>query len=348
MMDVVRCSLNTARALDFCLLFPTFPADTQFPTRVFTFLEQTMKRDLISFTLWTKDELDSILQLASRLKSGESGPYVPLANKSAALIFERRSLRTRVSFEVCVAQLGGHPVFLQQDTIGMATRESVHDIGSVLSHYNELIIARTVKHQTIVQLAESATVPVINAMTDLLHPCQILADVFTLQELKRFTPEAKIVYVGNGNNISNSWLEAAEKFSFHLVISSPPGFEPHPQILEQARASGMSRIDLVSDPFEAVSDADVVYTDKWPASSESAESAHFQKTFKPYQVNAALLKRANPHVVVMHRLPANRGEEISREVIDGEHSIVLRQAENRLHLQKGIIGFLLHKPPEVS
>ena len=307
-----------------------------------------MKRDLISFALWSREELDSILGLAARLKRGEPGNYVPLSHKSAVLIFERESLRTRVSFEVCVAQLGGHPVVLQQETNGMATRESVHDIGSVLSHYNELIIARTVRHQTVVQLAESATVPVINAMTDLLHPCQVLSDIFTLRELGKFTPETTIAYVGNGNNITNSWLEIAEKFPFRLVISSPSGFEPHLQILEQARASGKSRIELVEDPLEAVATADVVYTDKWPGSSDAAESARLQKTFRPYQVNVQLLKKARPGFVVMHRLPANRGEEISREVIDGKHSIVLQQAENRLHLQKGIIGFLLGATLQVS
>jgi len=172
-----------------------------------------MKRDLISFSLWSAEELASIFTLARRIKDGELKNFAPLTQKSAALIFERESLRTRVSFEVCVAQLGGHPIFLQQETIGIATRESVHDIGSVLSHYNELIIARTVNHQTLVQLAESATVPVINALTDLVHPCQILADVFTLQEIGKFTPSTKVVFVGHGNNIANSWLELAEKFT---------------------------------------------------------------------------------------------------------------------------------------
>ena len=298
-----------------------------------------MKRDLISFAMWSKDELTSILQLARKLKHGES--ITPLLNKSAALIFEKESLRTRVSFEVCVAQLGGHPVFLQQETIGMATRESVHDIGSVLSHYNELIIARTIKHQTIVQLAESATIPVINAMTDLVNPCQILADIFTLMELEKFSAEMKLVYVGNGNNISNSLLEIAEKFPFHLVISCPSGYEPHSQILEQAHAAKLSRIEIIEDPHEAVVNADVVYTDKWPASVESAEHAKLQKAFKPYQVNRLLLKRAKPKCLVMHRLPANRGEEITRDVLDGKNSMVLLQAENRLHLQKGIIDYLL-------
>lgn len=306
-----------------------------------------MKRDLISFAAWTRDELTTILQLARRLKTGEVKEYAPLTNKSAALIFERESLRTRVSFEVCVAQLGGHPVFLQQETIGMATRESVHDIGAVLSHYNELIVARTAKHQTVVQLAESATVPVINAMTDLLHPCQILADLYTLQETGTFNQHTKIAYVGNGNNISNSWLEIAEKFSFHLVISCPSGYEPHSQILEQAHAAKVSRIEVIEDPSEAVADADVVYTDKWPTTNDGAENARLQKTFKPYQVNRLLLQLAKPNCVVMHRLPANRGEEISRDILDGKNSIVLRQAENRLHLQKGIIGILLQREPKV-
>jgi ornithine carbamoyltransferase len=300
-----------------------------------------MKRDLISFALWSKDDLAAILQLARRLKTGEIGEYAPLNNKSAALIFERESLRTRVSFEVCIAQLGGHPVFLQQETIGMATRESVHDIGSVLSHYNELIIARTLRHQTVVQMAESATVPVINAMTDLLHPCQILSDALTLQEVGKFGPETKIVYVGNGNNISNSWIELAEKFPLHLVISCPSGYEPHSQILEQARAAKVSDIEIVEDPLRAVVDADVVYTDKWPTSGDSVGDTRLKKAFKPYQVNSLLLKHAKRECVVMHRLPANRGEEITHDVLDGKQSVVLQQAENRLHLQKGIIGFLL-------
>ena len=300
-----------------------------------------MKRDLISFSLWTKEELTSIFTLARRIKNGELKHFTPLAQKSAALIFERASLRTRVSFEVCVAQLGGHPIFLQQETIGIATRESVHDIGSVLSHYNELIVARTVNHQTLVQLAESASVPVINALTDLVHPCQILADVFTLMELKKFTPETKVVFLGHGNNIANSWLELAERFPMQLVLSCPPGYEPHPQILDQAESAGRSKITLVQDPLAAVEGAEVIYTDVWPA--VEGDEAVRQKVFKPYQVNATILKRARPECLVMHRLPANRGEEITRDVLDGKQSIVLHQAENRLHVQKGIIGYLLQR-----
>jgi ornithine carbamoyltransferase len=301
-----------------------------------------MKRDFISFASWSRQELSDILSLSKKIKSGELKNFAPLAQKSAAMIFEKQSLRTRVSFEVGIAQLGGHPVFLQQETIGIATRESVHDVASVLSHYNELIIARTAKHQTVVQLAESATVPVINAMTDLVHPCQVLGDYLTLQELKKSTPMTKIVFVGDGNNVVNSWLELSEKMPIHLVISSPTGYEPHPNMLEQAESSKVSKVSLVADPMEAVKDADVIYTDIWPTSKDMGRR---QVIFKQHQVNAALLKNAKPDCVVMHRLPANRGEEITRDVLDGKQSIVLEQAENRLHIQKGIIAFLLgHRP----
>ncbi len=297
-----------------------------------------MKRDLISFSAWTREELQDVFLLARKIKTGEFPVSTPMANKSAALIFEKESLRTRVSFEVGIAQLGGHPIFLQQETIGIATRESVHDVAAVLSRYNELIVARTTKHQTVVQLAESATVPVINAMTDLVHPCQILADYFTLQEYGKASPTTKIVFVGDGNNVVNSWLELAEKIPIRFVVSSPTGYEPHPSLLEQAQAAGVSRIELIPDPYVAVQDADVVYTDVWPATRDVGRR---QIIFKQHQVNATLLKNAKPDCLVMHRLPANRGEEITRDVLDGKQSIVLQQAENRLHIQKGIIAYLL-------
>jgi ornithine carbamoyltransferase len=301
------------------------------------------KRDLISFSLWSDSELSETLSLAQRIRNGERKNYSPLAGRTVALIFERESLRTRVSFEVGIAQLGGHSIFLQQETVGMATRESVHDIGSVLSQYNDLIVARTTKHQTCVQLAESASIPVINAMTDLVHPCQVLADLFTLQELGKLSPSTRIAFVGNGSNVVNSWLELAEKFHIQFVFSCPPGYEPHSQILDQAMAAGRSHILSVQDPLEAVRNADVIYTDVWPELQSSDTEAQRNKIFKPYQVNELLLKEAKPDCLVMHRLPANRGEEITRDVLDGKHSIVLKQAENRLHVQKGIMVFLLKR-----
>lgn len=275
------------------------------------------------------------------MKAGELESQQPLAKKAVGLIFERESLRTRVSFEVGIAQLGGHPLFLQQETIGMATRESVSDIGQVLSQYCALIVARTLKHQTCVQLAESATVPVINALTDLLHPCQVLADVFTLQELDKFTPDARIVFVGDGNNMANSWLELAQKFPLNLTIACPAGYEPHPEILEQARSSRVSKVRVVHDPVEAVTGADVIYTDVWFRVRGGPDDARRLNIFRPFQVNRQLLRNAKRDYVVMHRLPANRGEEISSEVLDGKHSVALSQAQNRLHVQKGIMSYLL-------
>jgi ornithine carbamoyltransferase len=300
-----------------------------------------LKRDLISFALWTHKELADVLAISRRMKAGELDAQQPLAKKGVALIFEKESLRTRVSFEVGIAQLGGHPIFLQQDTIGMATRESVHDIGQVLSQYAALIVARTLKHQTCIQLAESASVPVINAMTDLLHPCQVLADVFTLQEVGKFTPETKIVFVGDGNNMANSWLELAQKFPLDLTVACPAGYEPHPEILEQACSSRASKVRVVHDPLEAVTGADVVYTDVWFRVRGGPDDSRRLNIFRPYQVNKTLLSRAKLGCLVMHRLPANRGEEISSEVLDGKQSVALSQAQNRLHVQKGIMSYLL-------
>ena len=302
-----------------------------------------MKRDLVSFALWTEQEIYDVFALSRRIKNGELEPFHPLEKKSAALIFEEESLRTRVSFEVGIAQLGGHPIFLQQETIGIATRESVHDIGQVVSQYSELIIARTKRHQTCVQLAESAAVPVINAMTDLVHPCQILADAFTLLEMGKLSPAKQIVFLGDGNNIANSWLELAERIPLHLVLSCPSGYEPHQQILEQAKAAKVSTIEFVEDAREAVKGADVIYTDVWPETRGGVGEGRRATLFKPYQVNKALVARAAKDVLFMHRLPANRGEEVTSEVLDGVRSIVLQQAENRLHVQKGIMGYILQR-----
>ena len=300
-----------------------------------------MKRDLISFSLWTREQLEEIFRLAKALKSGGLKEARPMGAWNAALVFERESLRTRVSFEVGIVELGGHAIFLQQETIGMATRESVHDIGQALSQYVGLIVARTMRHQTCVQLAESASVPVINALTDLVHPCQILADALTLQELSRFSPDTRIVFLGNGNNIANSWLELAEKIPLCLILSCPPGYDPHPQILQQARQAGIRDIHIVEDPAEAVRDADAVYTDVWPSGKRADPEERRPNVFRPYQVNRRLLKNAKRDCVVMHRLPANRGEEITSEVLDGKQSIALKQAANRLHVQKAVMAGLL-------
>ncbi len=302
-----------------------------------------LKRDLTSFALWTQQELADVIAISRRMKAEGTDVQQPLANKAVALIFEKESLRTRVSFEVGIAQLGGHAIFLQQETIGMATRESVHDIGQVLSQYTALLIARTLKHQTCIQLAESASIPVINAMTDVLHPCQVLADALTLQELEKFTPDTKIVFVGDGNNTANSWLELAQKFPLDLTVSCPAGYEPHPEILEQARSSGVSNVRVMQDPAEAIKGADVVYTDVWFQVRGGPDDSRRLNIFRPYQINKQLLSHARRDCVVMHRLPANRGEEISSEVLDGKNSVALYQALNRLHIQKAIMSYLLRE-----
>lgn len=300
-----------------------------------------MKRDLVSFALWSPGQLTDLLALGRRLKEGEGGHGGLLAGKSVGLIFERESLRTHVSFEVGIIQLGGHPIFLRQESIGMATRESVHDIAQVLSQYVALIVARTVRHQTCVQIAESSSVPVINALTDLVHPCQILADVLTLQEADTFDPSTKIVFLGQGNNIANSWLELAEKIPLSLTLACPQGYEPHSQLLQQAEQAGLSRIQLTVDPVDAVRDADVLYTDIWPTGGSADPGERRLNVFTPYQVNRRLLKNAKRDCLVMHRLPANRGEEITGEVLDGKQSIVLKQAANRVHVQKAVMIQLL-------
>jgi ornithine carbamoyltransferase len=297
-----------------------------------------MKRDLVSFALWKRHEIEELFTLTRSLqKINHANPVA--SPWAASLVFEQESLRTRVSFEVGIAQLGGHPIFLQQEAIGMATRESVHDIAVILSQYCDLIIARTIRHQTCIQLAESATVPVINALTDLVHPCQILADAYTLMERERFARSSRIVFVGDGNNIANSWLELAAKFPLHIVCSCPVGHEPHPRLLDDAQSAGLSSVEIIEDPLKAVEGADVVYTDVWPQGTGETKGK-FAKAFKHYQVNAKLLQHAKPDCLVMHRLPANRGQEITSDVLDGPHSVALQQAHNRLDVQKAVMMYL--------
>ena len=300
-----------------------------------------MKRDFITLAPYTREEIESIFSITEWMKRNSRSGFRPLEGKTAALIFEKQSLRTHVSFEVGIAQLGGQAVFLSQQQIGVQTRESVKDIAEVLSCYNDLIIARTMKHETVEELAVSASVPVINALTDLLHPCQIMADVFTLREKGLLSEETKIVFIGDGNNVVNSWLELAEKLPLHFVLACPLGYEPDQKILTCARNAGISWIEIVHDPIEAARDAGVLYTDVWVSMGQEAERTERERAFKDFAITNDLLNIAQPACVVMHCLPAHRGEEIAADVLDGSHSIVLDQAENRLHVQKGIMAYLI-------
>ncbi len=287
---------------------------------------------------FSRSDIEEMFLLADFLQANKA--VKPLAGKSAALIFQKPSLRTRVSFEVGVHELGGHPVFLSQEGIGIGEREQANDVARLLSRYVSVIIARLFKHKTLLQLARSASIPVINALTDLSHPCQVLADAYTLYKMNKLTSGVKIVFIGDGNNIVNSWLEFAALYPIHFVLAAPKGFLPDKGILDASRKSKVGEIEIVKDPKQAAVNADVLYTDVWVSMGQEKERARRQKAFKGYQINHKLLSLAKPDCVVMHCLPAHRGEEITDDVMEGSKSVIFDQAENRLHVQKAILAML--------
>jgi ornithine carbamoyltransferase len=258
-----------------------------------------------------------------------------------AMIFAKPSARTRISFETGMYQLGGYALYLSPNDIGIGKREAVKDIARVISRYNDVIMARLFDHAHILELAEFASVPVINGLTDYNHPCQIMADIYTVYEHKAQFEDLKIVYVGDGNNVANSWINLAAKFSLHLVICSPSGYEPDIQTLRYAREQNVSQIEVLKDPVLAVKDADIVYTDVWASMGQEEEAAERKRVFGAYQINSDLLRHAKKDACVMHCLPAHRGDEISDDVLDGPQSIVFDEAENRMHVQKAITVKLL-------
>ena len=301
-----------------------------------------MKRDLVSISDLEPDQLSAIFSLAQRLKrerrAGQAHPL--LSGKTLAMIFEKPSLRTRVTFEAGMVQLGGYAVYLSPADIGLGTRESPTDVARNLSRWVDLIMVRTFAHQIVLELAEQATIPVINGLSDLSHPCQILADCLTLIEQRGQLDGLRIAFVGDGNNVVNSWLNAAAKLPISFRLACPPGYEPDAELLAAAQKAG-GDIRISHALPDAVDGADVVYTDVWTSMGQEDESAVRQQAFGPYQVNAEVLALAKPEALVMHCLPAHRGQEISAEVLDGPQSIVLDQAENRLHVQKAIMAWLL-------
>ena len=301
-----------------------------------------MKRDLVSIADLEPDQLEAIFTLAQRLKRDyrTGRPQPLLAGRTLAMLFEKPSLRTRVTFEAGMVQLGGYAVYLSPSDIGLGTRESPTDVARNLSRWVDLIMVRTFSHEIVLELARQATIPVINGLSDLLHPCQILADCLTLIEQRGQLDGLRIAFVGDGNNVVNSWLNAAAKLPISFRLACPPGYEPNAELLAAAQQAGADI--LISHALEdAVGDADVVYTDVWTSMGQEKESAVRQQAFGPYQVNTDVLALAKPDALVMHCLPAHRGQEISAEVLDGPHSIVLEQAENRLHVQKAVMVWLL-------
>ncbi|MGH7963577.1 MAG: ornithine carbamoyltransferase [Candidatus Binatia bacterium] len=300
------------------------------------------KRNLLSIADLTRAQLDDIFTLAHRLKADrqDGWPHPLLAGKTLAMIFEKPSLRTRVTFEAGMVQLGGYAVYLSPADIGLGTRESVGDVARNLSRWVDLIMVRTFSHNVVVELAQHATIPVINGLSDLLHPCQVLADCFTLIEQRGRLDGLKVAFVGDGNNVVNSWLNAAAKLPFTFALACPPGYEPDAGVLASARASG-GQITITQSVEEAARGADVVYTDVWTSMGQEEEATQRREVFRPYQVNAAVMALTKPGALVMHCLPAHRGEEITADVLDGPQSVVLEEAENRLHVQKAIMVWLL-------
>ncbi len=298
-----------------------------------------MRKDFLSLQDIEPEELDALFSLADELKL--STHYRPLDGITAALIFQKPSLRTRASFEIGIRQLGGDAVVLPNESVGIGTRESAADVARLLSRYAQLIIGRMYDHDVLVEIANYSSVPVVNALTDLSHPCQIISDMYTLRQHGKLRPGMKVVFVGDGNNVVNSWLEMAALYPMRFVLAAPEGYGPDPLIMQRAVASGVSTIEIDTDPFTAVRGADAIYTDVWTSMGQEAESEIRRRVFAPYQVNSRMVAHAKSDAVVMHCLPAHRGEEVTAEVLEGPQSIIFDQAENRLHMQKALLTKLV-------
>lgn len=298
-----------------------------------------MKRDFLHITDFSAEEIKEVFELAKELKAyiRYGKEYTPLKGKTLAMIFAKPSARTRISFETGMYQLGGQAIYLSPDDIGIGKREAVKDIARVISRYNDIIMARLFNHEHILELAKYSTVPVINGLTDLNHPCQVMADIFTMLEHRGNLDNLKVAFIGDGNNVANSWINLAARIPMNFVLASPKDYDPDPEILANAKSEELSVIEIVHDPIEAIKDADLVYTDVWASMGQESEKEKRMKDFMPFQVNAKLMENAKSDVIIMHCLPAHRGEEITEEVLESPNSIVFDEAENRMHVQKAII-----------
>jgi ornithine carbamoyltransferase len=301
-----------------------------------------MKRDFLALSDYSKAELDALFALTRELKTKQKQgvPHRPLEGKSVALIFEKSSTRTRVSFEVGVWQLGGQPLFIASGTSQMGRGEPIKDTARTLSRYCDGVMIRTYGQEIVEEFARYASVPVINGLTDKFHPCQVMADLFTVIEHKGGYEGLKFAWVGDGNNMANTWVEAAALFGFELALACPQGYEPDHHVWEWAQGKG-AKITITEDPEEAVDGADVLNTDVWASMGQEAEQQQRQQAFAGYCLDEKLLALARPDCIVLHCLPAHRGEEIAEAVIEGPRSVVWDEAENRLHVQKAIMAKLM-------
>jgi ornithine carbamoyltransferase len=303
-------------------------------------------QDLLDVAAVPREQVEALLRLAAslKIKQRRGVRHGLLAGKTLGLLFQKPSTRTRVSFEAGMNQLGGHALSLPMGDIQLSRGETVADTARVLSRYLDGIVIRTYDHAIVEEWAREATMPVINGLTDHSHPCQALSDLLTIQEIKGRLKGLTLAYIGDGNNVANSLIEAAAKMGMRITVGCPAGYQPDQHVIDQARAEAETtgaQIDVTDNPQVAVKEADVVYTDVWISMGREREQARRLKTLSPYQLNGRLLQRAKPDAIVMHCLPAHRGEEITAEVLDGPQSVVIDQAENRLHMQKAILVQLL-------
>jgi ornithine carbamoyltransferase len=304
------------------------------------------KRDFLTVTDLTSAELTDVLALAAAMKREHRQRRLrtPMQGKVLGLVFHKPSLRTRVSFESGFARLGGYALYISNQEIGMGSRESVADVARVLSRYVDGVMIRTFSHAWVEELAAEASVPVVNGLTDAYHPCQILADLLTLKENFPSLEERRVVFVGDGNNVARSWMNAARRLPFRFVLACPEGYGPDAEFMAAVKAEAGDRVEIVHDPARAVEGAHVVYADVWASMGQEQEKEARAKVFEPYQVNAKLLAGVADDAIVLHCLPAHRGEEITDEVIDGPRSRVFDQAENRMHAQNALLVRLMAEP----
>ena len=298
-----------------------------------------MAKHLLQLSSFTREELFAYIDRAIVLKheTAEGAQHTQLTGKTIALIFEKASTRTRVSFEAAMYGLGGQVIFLSAKETQLARSEPLKDTALVMSRYVDGLVVRTFGQEVVTELARYATIPVINALTDLFHPCQVLSDVMTVIENKGRLDNLKIAWVGDGNNMANSWVQAAARLGFELVLACPDGYEPETGVMQEAQKEAGARIRVVRDPVEAVRGADVVNTDVWASMGQESEQQDRLKVFIGFQVDTELLSHAKPDCIVLHCLPAHRGEEISAEVLEGPQCVAFDQAENKLHIHKAIL-----------
>jgi ornithine carbamoyltransferase len=307
------------------------------------FRDTIMAKHLLSLWDYDRQQLQAYIDLALKLKKESKAGvrHQQLAGRIVGLVFEKPSTRTRVSFEAAMYGLGGQVVYLSGRDTQLARNEPLKDMARVMDRYVHGLVVRTFGQEIVEELARYSAIPVINALTDLHHPCQVLSDLMTVSEFKGDIAGQRIAWVGDGNNMANSWIQAAGRFGFHLTLACPAGYEPNPQILAAARQSTTGSIELTTDPVAAVRDADVVNCDVWASMGQESEQEKRLEIFQAYQVNKALLAHAKPQTIVLHCLPAHRGEEITDEVLEGVQCVAFDQAENKLHIHKAILAIHL-------